>query len=57
MEGRSKVVVTGNGKMLEPVKAGKQPPQPDLLDADVSDGQSTAMVPAISPNREREEPD
>jgi hypothetical protein len=41
--------------MLEPVKAGKQPPQPDLLDAHISDGQSTVMAPAILPNREGEE--
>ena len=42
-------------KILEPVKAGKQTPQPDLLDAHISDGQSTVMAPAISPNREGEE--
>jgi hypothetical protein len=43
-------------EILEPVKAGKQAPQPDLLDAHISDGQSTVMAPAVSPNREGEEP-
>jgi hypothetical protein len=36
-------------KILEPVKAGKQAPQLDLLDAHISDGQSTVMAPAILP--------
>jgi hypothetical protein len=43
-------------EILEPVKAGKQAPQPDLLDAHISDGQSTVMAPAVSPKREGEEP-
>ena len=46
---------TEDEKILEPAKAGKQAPQPDLLDAHISDGQSTVMAPAISPNREGEE--
>ena len=44
-------------KILEPVKAGSQTPQPDLLDAHTSDGKSTVTAPAISPNREGEELD
>ena len=44
-------------KILEPVKAGKPAPQPDLLDAHISDGRSTVMAAAISPNREGEELD
>lgn len=44
-------------KILEPVKAGSQTPQPDLLDAHTSDGKGTVMAPAISPNREGEELD
>ena len=46
---------TEDEKILEAVKAGKQAPQPDLLDAHIYDGQSTVMAPAISPNREGEE--
>jgi hypothetical protein len=37
-------------KILELLKAGKQAPQPDLLDAHISDEQSTVMAPAILPN-------
>jgi hypothetical protein len=37
-------------KILEPLKAGKQAPQPDLLDTHISDGQSTVMALAILPN-------
>ncbi len=44
-------------KILEPVKAGKQAAQPDLLDTPASDGQSSVMAPAISPTREGEELD
>ena len=44
-------------KILEPVKVGRQTTQPDLLDAQTSDGQSTVMAPAISPTREGEELD
>jgi len=44
-------------KILEPVKAGNQKVQPDLLDAQTSDGQSSVMGPAISPTREGEELD
>jgi hypothetical protein len=44
-------------KILEPVKAGRQTTQPDLLDAQTSDGQNTVMAPAISPTREGEELD
>ena len=46
---------TWDEKMLEPVKAGKQLPQLDLLDAHISDAQSAVMAPAILPNREGEE--
>jgi len=44
-------------KILEPVKAGHKTTQPDLLDAQASDGQSHVMPPAISPTREGEELD
>ena len=44
-------------KILEPVKAGHHATQLDLLDAQTSDGQNTAMAPAISPTREGEELD
>jgi hypothetical protein len=44
-------------KILEPVRAGHQTTQPDLLDAQTSDGQGSVMAPTISPNREGEELD
>lgn len=44
-------------RILEPVRAGHQATQPDLLDAQTSEGQSSVMAPAISPNREGEELD
>ena len=44
-------------KILEPVKAGHQTTQTDLLDAQTSDGQSRVMPPAMSPTREGEELD
>lgn len=44
-------------KILEPVRVGRQTTQLDLLDAQTSDGQSSVMTPAISPNREGEELD
>lgn len=47
-------------KILEPVKAGKQIAQPNLLDVqgfDGQDGQGSVMAPAMSPTREGEELD
>jgi hypothetical protein len=44
-------------KILEPVRVGHQTTQPDLLDAQTSDGQGSVMAPTISPNREGEELD
>lgn len=44
-------------KILEPVKAGRQAAQPDLLDVQTSNGQSSVMAPAMSPSREGEELD
>ena len=35
---------TEDEKILEPVKAGKQAPQPDLLDAHISDGQTDKVL-------------
>jgi hypothetical protein len=44
-------------KILEPVRVGHQTTQPDLLDAQTSDGQGSVMAPTMSPNREGEELD